>query len=227
MVSLNLKDRIGSKSTNPSKSAKKNPRLNPLLQRIGNNKVIKKSSKQSKIGKSNVPRDNKGEINPLFAALQNGKQNKSKRVPTATKKELKHQNKASSSTQKIISIKSTTNKFLKITNLAVGTTSNDLYNFLSKIGPITNIRIKDLPSGSTLAEVYFQNQENLTKARKQLHGTTADGRVLGAIISKTSEIEDNQDNQFIPQQIQQQLYQPYSPSDLAALLNGRGLPNRR
>lgn len=91
----------------------------------------------------------------------------------------------------IIKIKNASNpNFFKIKNLEYGTTTSDLKVVLESIGKTKNIKIKDLESGSSVAEVVFISESALDKAHRQLNGAIADGRTLKTEITNDSEISN-------------------------------------
>ncbi|CDR37609.1 CYFA0S01e13234g1_1 [Cyberlindnera fabianii] len=92
-------------------------------------------------------------------------------------------------TTKVLTIKKNNAPgFLRLKNLQIGTSASELEAVLLPVGQITDIRMKDLPSGSTTAEVQFKSEASLLAALMKLNGTVADGRVLQAEISTTHEI---------------------------------------
>jgi len=94
-------------------------------------------------------------------------------------------------TKKVLKIKNASNPiFLKIKNLEYGTTVSDLKVVLDSIGKTKIVRIKDLESGSAVAEVVFTQESSLDKAHRQLNGAIADGRKLKTEITNESEISN-------------------------------------
>jgi hypothetical protein len=79
-------------------------------------------------------------------------------------------------------------KFLRLKNLEIGTTSSDLKRVLESMGHIRDIRVQDLASGSTTAEVMFEREADLKRALNDLNQAVADGRVIHAEISSEHQI---------------------------------------
>jgi hypothetical protein len=79
-------------------------------------------------------------------------------------------------------------KFLRLKNLEIGTTSSDLKHVLESMGNIRDIRVQDLASGSTTAEVIFEREADLKRALNDLNQAVADGRVIHAEISGEHQI---------------------------------------
>ncbi len=164
-----------------SSGSNKNSNENPLAQRIRNGKFVPPS------------------ITSQTQALQNQRLRKSAPSKTPEGKITKKPKSASNnnnnnnirngSSKTVLKIRNASNpNFLKIKNLEYGTNIRDLKVVLESIGKTKSIKIKDLESGSALAEVIFVSEATLEKAHTQLNGAIADGRTLRTEITSDSEI---------------------------------------
>ena len=162
-----------------SSGSNKNSNENPLAQRIRNGKFVPPS------------------ITSQTQALQNQRLRKSAPSKTPEGKISKKPKSASNnnnnirngSSKTVLKIRNASNpNFLKIKNLEYGTNIRDLKVVLESIGKTKSIKIKDLESGSALAEVIFVSEATLEKAHTQLNGAIADGRTLRTEITSDSEI---------------------------------------
>lgn len=163
-----------------SSGSNNNSNENPLAQRIRNGKFVPPS------------------ITSQTQALQNQRLRKSAPSKTPEGKITKRSKSASNnnnnnirngSSKTILKIRNASNpNFLKIKNLEYGTNIRDLKVVLESIGKTKSIKIKDLESGSALAEVIFVSEATLEKAHTQLNGAIADGRTLRTEITSDSEI---------------------------------------
>lgn len=170
-----LSVRLGIKPKNPLNS--RINKSNPLLKRITSNDEIKKQTNK-RLSKP---------INPLLAAINGSKRPKlnerikpkqpSRKVQRHVKpREIVLRNKE-------ITIKNSSLKhFIKISNLETGTSADDLKSVLKDIGQIQDVKVFDLPSGSSVGEVIFKDNKNLKKAYDKLNGVVADGRVIKVTI---------------------------------------------
>lgn len=84
--------------------------------------------------------------------------------------------------------KSAPQSFLRLKNLEIGTSTDDLRRVLAHLGKIKDVRMQDLASGSATAEVVFGNDSLLKNALKSLQGAVADGRVIHVEISTQHQI---------------------------------------
>lgn len=172
--------------------------VNELAKRLaGSSKTIKKV--ENPLAKSIRTANQPLSVEAKLRKLQN-KSNKVTKTPKNASRatnSLLSSNKAStalnnkaSKPKKSLTIKNISlPKFLRIKNLAYATSAEDIaLVFKQHKRQVVSARVKDLPTGSTVAEVTFQNENDLKIAQRLFDGTTADGRVLSAEIATTSEI---------------------------------------
>lgn len=194
-----------SAKTNPKKQTNKSDQNNPLLQALKNgaaktltlsDRIRPVNGKQAEHTAKN--RLQKKAVGKVIAArvtkpVKQAPQKQQKQQPVqigkgkgnGNGKDKKQLNtlRASKHTTVLQIKKSTQHKFLRVKNLVIGTSAQELRDAIQSMGTIKDIRVQDLASGSTTAEVMFDKESELMRALNDLNGAWADGRVLHAEIS--------------------------------------------
>ncbi|KAK9467833.1 hypothetical protein V1512DRAFT_235942 [Lipomyces arxii] len=131
--------------------------------------------------------------NPLFAALQGTRVvPKNKVVNTQEVKApiVSKPKKTVESAAKMFDIKGSSGKtFVRISNLAPGTTEEDVYAFLNRLGGEVESSAVMAAQNSVVAEVVYAERSNADACVTQIDNAMADGRIIKAEIVSSSQLK--------------------------------------